>query len=112
MLMAIAFLLSFLVVYCTVRYVPARRRAEAAYVNLQHSTRRAITPARTKWDIAQKRQLVFALTGTLFCIGVIFSVFLPGVESIVQFIPLVIALVSMGVIGVTALWCSYREQTS
>lgn len=112
MAIALAFLLALVVAGCTWRYVALRHQSAEAFLDLQRAIRRKIGPARKRWDKAHERQQVFLLSGALAFIGLILAVFLPGVSSLVQLVPMGIGLIAAAVAGLTALRCAWREQNS
>lgn len=108
----LALVLALAVVACAVRYVPARRACSADFINLRKARRRSIQPAREQWDKSNNRQMAYMLGAALCLIGVIFAVFIPGLDGVGKAIALIIAALAMASIGITHFRCAYKEQTA
>lgn len=105
-----AYLLVLILLVLISGYVPARKASAQAYIRLQLARKRKITLARESWDAAHNKQSAFALGALLCLIALVLTVFLPGVDSIVDVLPLIPAAVMAGVMAVTAALYHYKEQ--
>lgn len=111
--MALAIALTFALgcAICAYSYVVARREGVKKYIQLQRAKKRAIVKARAIWDRADNRQTAWRLASYLFAIGVVFAVFMPGLSSIYQLLPIAITIAAMAALLITAFKSQLEEQT-